>query len=64
MVNKVKIVRLSRKMSQEKLAREIDISLNQMKNIENERSIPSVFTALKIKKALRCITIEELFDID
>lgn len=62
MKNNMKKVRIEKGMTQEDLSRITDTSLTQIRNIENGRSIPSVLTAIKIKKALNVNNIEELFD--
>jgi DNA-binding XRE family transcriptional regulator len=64
MKNKVKNYRKEKNITQEQLARIIDITLKQVQNIENDRSIPRVDIAIKIKRALEVEKIEELFDID
>lgn len=64
MLNKVKKYRIARKLTQEQLARRIDITLRQMQNIEANKSIPRVDIAIKIKRALDVNDIEKLFDID
>lgn len=64
MKNSIKKYRLENKLTQEKLARECNITLRQMQNIENNRSIPRVDTAIKLKQILKIKNIEELFNID
>lgn len=62
MENNLKKIRLKKKITQQKLANNIDISISQIANIENNRSIPSVEIAIKIAQILDCI-VEEIFYI-
>jgi DNA-binding XRE family transcriptional regulator len=64
MKNNLKKIRLQNEISQEKLARIVDVSLTTIQNIENQNSEPKVILAIKIKKALNCKTVEELFNED
>jgi Predicted transcriptional regulators len=64
MKSNIKEIRLKNNYTQEKLAREIDISLRQMQNIEKNKTIPSVEIAIKIKRVFNIMDIEELFNID
>lgn len=63
MKNNMKIIRTKKGITQKKLSRETEISLTQIRNIENGRSFPTLINALKIKKALQIKDMEELFDI-
>lgn len=60
MENNLKEKRLIKKITQQELANSIDISISQLANIENNRSIPSVEIAIKIAKKLDCI-VEDIF---
>lgn len=62
MENKIKEKRLLKKITQQELANTINISLSQLANIENNRSICSVEIAIKIAQKLDCI-VEEIFKI-
>lgn len=62
MENNLKKIRLKKKMTQQKLANNINVSISQIANIENNRSIPSVEIAIKIAQVLDCI-VEEIFYI-
>ena len=62
MENKMKEKRLQKHITQQKLAYLIDISISQLSNIENNRSICSVEIAIKIAHKLDCI-VEEIFYI-
>lgn len=62
MINKIEQYRRE-KFTQEEISRKIDISLSQYRNIEKNRSIPSVEIALKIAKILNT-TVEEIFIIE
>lgn len=63
MKNKMKEKRKEEKITQEQLARKVDITLNQIQNIENNRSTPKVDIAIKISRILKS-TVEEIFIID
>jgi len=62
MINRIEQYRRE-KYTQEEISRKIDISLSQYRNIEKNRSIPSVEIALKIAKILNT-TVEEIFIIE
>ena len=62
MENNLKKIRLKKKITQQKLANNIEVSISQIANIENNRSIPSVEIAIKIAQTLDCI-VEEIFYI-
>lgn len=62
MENNLKKIRLKKKITQQKLANNIEVSISQIANIENNRSIPSVEIAIKIAQVLDCI-VEEIFFI-
>lgn len=64
MKNRLKEVRLKKGLTQQDVAVKASLSLTQFRNIETSRSIPSVFVALRIKKALNCKYLEEIFTID
>jgi len=62
MINKIEQYRRD-KLTQEEISRKIDISLSQYRNIEKNRSIPSVEIAIKIAKILNT-TVEEIFILE
>jgi putative transcriptional regulator len=62
--NRLKELREEKGMTQEKLARMIDVSLSQVRKIEYNMNIPSVLIAIKMKKALQLNDIEELFILE
>lgn len=65
MKNNIKLYRELNGITQEDLARKIDISLTQLRNIEKNRTKnPSIEIAIKLKRALHVENIEELFIID
>lgn len=65
MRNNIKQYRKKMNYSQEKLANLIGISLTQLRNIETGRTeTPNIETAIKIKRALNVVDIEELFIIE
>lgn len=63
MVNRLKEKRKENKITQQKLATLIDISLSHYTNIERNDNIPSVEIALKIAHELNC-NVEEIFLLD
>lgn len=60
-MNNVKIYRKKKGITQENLARLVDITLNTIQKIENKDTEPKVKLAIKIKKALDVEHIEDLF---
>lgn len=48
----IKTVRQAKNYTQEKLAREINITLKHYQNIENYRNLPNIVIGLKIAKIL------------
>lgn len=50
-------------MTQEELARILNISLRSYQNIENDKQIPNVITTLKLAKLLNT-TVENLYILD
>jgi putative transcriptional regulator len=62
MENKLKEKRLQKNITQQELAYLTKISMSQLANIENNRSVPSVEIAIKIAHTLDCI-VEEIFYI-
>lgn len=58
--NNLKDLRMEKNLSQEKLARIIEVSVRTIQNIE-KNSNTDIETAFKIKKALNCKNIEEIF---
>lgn len=64
MKNKLKEIRMKNNITQENLARKVDVTLNAIQNIENKNTEPKVGLAIKLKRALNVKNIEELFNID
>lgn len=64
MKNKLKEIRNKNKITQENLARKVDVTTSSIQNIENKNYEPGVGLAIKIKRALNVKDIEELFNID
>lgn len=62
-MNKIKEIREMQNLTQEEIAREINISLSSMRNIEKNRSIPNVYVAIELAKKLNT-KVEELFIIE
>lgn len=52
MTNILQVVRESKGLSQEEVARRLNISLRQYQRIENAISKPNVYTALKLCKII------------
>ena len=48
----LRATRLNAQLTQKKLAKAVDISTNQLQNIEHGRSSPNVNTAIKIAEVL------------
>lgn len=63
MINNIKKIRMQKNKTQEELARMLDISLRSYQNIESNKQIPNVITALKLAKLLN-ITVEKLYILD
>lgn len=59
--NNMKEIRKIRNITQEELAREIDVSVRTIQNIE-KNSNTDILTAFKIKKALNTKSLEEIFE--
>jgi DNA-binding XRE family transcriptional regulator len=63
-MNKIKYYREKINLTQESLARICDISLGYMQKLEYGKNVPTIYLALKIKKALHVENIEDLFPED
>lgn len=61
MKNSMKYYRDLNNITQQKLAQIVNCSESQIRNIENNRSIPNVYLAIKIMKALNVEDITKLF---
>lgn len=59
-MSKLKKLRVKQNLTQEKIARELNISLRQYQYIEQQKVITNVITALAIAKILQS-TVEEIF---
>jgi transcriptional regulator with XRE-family HTH domain len=64
MKNRLKEIRLQKGLTQQELAFKANLSLTQIRNIENGRAVPSIESVLKIKDALNCKYVEEIFSND
>lgn len=60
LINNIKKIRMENNKTQEELARMLDISLRSYQNIEKNKQIPNVITALKLAKILNT-TVENLY---
>ncbi|ACB86485.1 helix-turn-helix transcriptional regulator [Natranaerobius thermophilus] len=58
--NCVSLHRQKKGITQEQLAREVDVSLNTIKNVEHGKTNPRVTTAIRISQVIG-ISVEELF---
>lgn len=64
MINKVMHYRCQKGLTQEELAKQIDITLTQYRNIEKSRTKnPGIYVVLKIAKALN-VPVESLFILE
>ena len=64
MMNNIKELREQLDISQEQLARLADISIDELEDIENCRTIPSLVVANNIKRALNEDFIANVFIFD
>ncbi len=62
MKNLVGYLRVNRRMTQEELAKILNVSRQTINNIENQKHIPSLELAYKIS-LLFGLSIEEIFDL-
>lgn len=62
MLNAVREIRLKRKLTQEALAKRVEISRTHLSEIENGNVVPSVLTAQRIARALKVKTESIFFD--
>jgi putative transcriptional regulator len=60
MTNKLETLRIAKNYTQEEMSRLLDISFSQYRNIEKNRSTPSVEIAMKLADVLKC-KIEDIF---
>lgn len=64
MINKVMHYRCQKGLTQEKLAKQIDITLTQYRNIEKNRTKnPGIYIVLKLAKALN-VPVESLYILE
>lgn len=64
MINKVMQYRCQKGLTQEELAKEIDITLTQYRNIEKNRTKnPGIYIVLKLAKALN-VPVESLYILE
>lgn len=63
MKNKLKEIRVKNGFTQRKLGEILKISETQIRNYENNRSSPSLITALKIAKILN-VKVDEIFQLE
>lgn len=63
MKNLIKEKRTEKNITQEEMAKKIDVSLSHYRNIERERNIPNVEIAIKIAKILNT-TVENIFIVE
>lgn len=64
MINKVMHYRRQKGFTQEEIAKQIDITLTQYRNIEKNRTKnPGIYIVLKIAKALN-VPVESLFTLE
>lgn len=63
MKNRIKILRAEKNISQDDLAKLVDVSRQTINAIENGKFNPSVRLALKMSKVFGC-SIEEIFQLE
>lgn len=63
MKNRIKVLRAETNLSQDELAKEINVSRQTINAIENGKFNPSVKLALKMSKVFKC-AIEEIFELE
>lgn len=63
MKNSIKVERARKDMSQEDLAKLVNVSRQTIHSVERGKKIPSVELALKIANAFQ-VTVESIFEID
>lgn len=63
MKNNIKIERAIKNITQEDLAKEIEVSRQTINSIENNRYVPSTILALKISK-LFGKSVNEIFELE
>ncbi len=63
MKNTIKINRTIQGLSQDQLAKEVDVSRQTINAIENNKYFPSLELGLKLSKVLKC-SVNELFSLD
>ena len=62
MKNNLQKLRWEKNWSQLQLARESNVSRSVISDIENNNTVPSVFTALKLARALH-VNVEDIFTL-
>ena len=60
MENRLEVIRVEKKVTQEELARALEVSRQTISSLENGRYNPSILLAFKIAKYFN-LTIEEIF---
>jgi putative transcriptional regulator len=63
MKNTIKINRTIQGLSQEQLAKAVDVSRQTINAIENNKYFPSLELGLKLSQILKC-SVNELFSLD
>ena len=61
-VNKLKTIRLTKKITHDELSKETGISQKHISNIENHKAIPSIETLHKLANGLGVEMILDLFE--
>ncbi len=63
MKNNLRTYRVKFGLTQEDLARKMEVSRQTINSIENNKYFPSLELGLKLSRALEC-TVEDLFSLD
>jgi putative transcriptional regulator len=62
LVNKIKVFRAMNNLTQEDLAKRVNVTRKTINTIENGKFVPSTILAIKLARVFN-ITVEELFEI-
>lgn len=62
MKTKMKQLRVDKGWTQQETAYHLGVSIDAVKSIESGRSLPSLRTAIKMKRVFGCKHIDDLFD--
>lgn len=63
MKNRIKVLRAEKNLSQDELAKAIEVSRQTINAIENGKFNPSVKLAMRMSRVFKC-TVEEIFELE